>query len=55
MLGPTGKQLQGSRGAATNPTVLFKVPSESAEEYDRGEKFENYKSIPSLEAYVLVY
>lgn len=41
--------------AATNPTVLFEVLSESAEDYDRGEKFENYKSIPSLEAYVLVH
>jgi Uma2 family endonuclease len=41
--------------AATNPTVLFEVLSESTEEYDRGEKFENYKSIPSLEEYVLVH
>ena len=43
------------RRAATNPTVLFEVLSESTEDYDRGEKFENYKSIPSLEAYVLVH
>ena len=43
------------RRAATNPTVLFEVLSETTEEYDRGEKFENYKSIPSLEAYVLVH
>lgn len=41
--------------AATNPSVIFEVLSESTEEYDRGEKFENYKSIPSLEAYVLVH
>jgi len=27
----------------------------STEEYDRGEKFENYKSIPSLAEYVLVH
>lgn len=40
--------------AATNPTVLVEVLSPSTEEYDRGEKFENYKSIASLEAYVLV-
>jgi Uma2 family endonuclease len=31
------------------------VLSESTEAYDRGEKFENYKSVPSLEAYVLVH
>jgi Uma2 family endonuclease len=43
------------RRAATNPTVLFEVLSESTEDYDRGEKFENYKSIPSLEVYVLVH
>jgi Uma2 family endonuclease len=43
------------RRAATNPTVLFEVLSDSTEDYDRGEKFENYKSIPSLEAYVLVH
>ncbi len=53
------EELQGDvadpRRAATNPTVLFEVLSESTEEYDRGEKFENYKSIPSLEAYVLVH
>jgi Uma2 family endonuclease len=35
--------------------VLFEVLSDSTEEYDRGEKFENYKSIPSLAEYVLVY
>lgn len=40
--------------AATNPTVIVEVLSESTEEYDRGEKFENYKSIPTLEDYVLV-
>jgi Uma2 family endonuclease len=40
--------------AATNPTVVFEVLSESTEEYDRGEKFENYKSIPSLQDYILV-
>jgi Uma2 family endonuclease len=43
------------RRAATNPSVVFEVLSESTEDYDRGEKFENYKSIPSLEAYVLVH
>ncbi|HEY3496467.1 MAG TPA: Uma2 family endonuclease [Polyangiaceae bacterium] len=43
------------RRAALNPTVLFEVLSESTEDYDRGEKFENYKSIPSLEEYVLVH
>lgn len=43
------------RRAATNPTVIVEVLSDSTEEYDRGEKFENYKSIPSLEEYLLVH
>src|SRR5215471_8183134 len=43
------------RRTATNPTVLIEVLSDSTEEYDRGEKFENYKSIPSLAEYVLVH
>lgn len=41
--------------AATNPTVIVEVLSDSTEEYDRGEKFENYKSVPSFEEYVLVH
>ncbi len=40
--------------AATNPTLIVEVLSDSTEDYDRGEKFENYKSLPSLETYVLV-
>jgi Uma2 family endonuclease len=38
----------------TNPTVLFEVLSKSTEGYDRGLKAENYRSIESLKAYVLV-
>ena len=40
--------------AATNPTLLVEVLSDSTEDYDRGEKFENYKTIPSFTEYVLV-
>ncbi len=40
--------------AVTNPTLLVEVLSRSTEEYDRGEKFEHYKSLPSLRQYVLV-
>jgi Uma2 family endonuclease len=40
--------------AATNPTVVIEVLSDSTEEYDRGEKFDNYRSLVSLEEYVLV-
>lgn len=37
-----------------NPTAIVEVLSASTETYDRGEKFEHYKRIPSLRAYVLV-
>lgn len=37
-----------------NPTVLVEVLSPSTEAFDRGEKFERYRTIPSLREYVLV-
>lgn len=40
--------------AVTNPTLVVEVLSRSTEEYDRGDKFEHYKRIPSLRQYVLV-
>ena len=40
--------------ALLNPTVIIEVLLESTEEYDRGEKFAHYMTIPSLEEYVLV-
>ncbi|MDB5219852.1 MAG: hypothetical protein JWO86_7779 [Myxococcaceae bacterium] len=40
--------------ALTNPTVIIEVLSSSTADYDRGEKFERYKTIPSLREYVLV-
>jgi Uma2 family endonuclease len=40
--------------AVTNPTLIVEVLSRSTEEYDRGDKFEHYKLLPSLREYVLV-
>ena len=40
--------------AVTNPSVIIEVLSKSTEGYDRGDKFEHYKRIPSLQHYVLV-
>jgi len=37
-----------------NPTLLVEVLSETTESYDRGKKFQHYRSIESLEEYVLV-
>jgi Uma2 family endonuclease len=40
--------------ALLDPTVLVEVLSDSTEDYDRGEKFAHYMTIPSLKEYVLV-
>ena len=37
-----------------NPSVLIEVLGDSTEKYDRGEKFEHYKQIKTLETYMLV-
>jgi Uma2 family endonuclease len=38
----------------TNPTLIIEVLSPSTANYDRGEKFEQYRTIPSLREYLLV-
>lgn len=43
-----------SRATVTNPRVVVEVSSDSTEEYDRGEKLDHYRTIPSLEAVILV-
>jgi Uma2 family endonuclease len=40
--------------AITNPILIVEVLSRSTEEYDRGDKFEHYKRIPSLRQYMIV-
>lgn len=37
-----------------NPTVIFEVLSDSTEAYDRGRKFEHYRTLASLTEYLLV-
>lgn len=37
-----------------NPTLLVEVLSESSEDYDRGKKFEHYRTIPSFVEYVVI-
>jgi Uma2 family endonuclease len=37
-----------------NPIVVCEVLSDSTEAYDRGEKFEQYRSIPSFQEYVVI-
>jgi Uma2 family endonuclease len=40
---------------ATNPVLVVEVLSPSTEAYDRGEKLEHYRQIPSLQEVVLVH
>lgn len=37
-----------------NPTLLIEVLSASTEQYDRGKKFEAYRTLSSLQEYVLI-
>jgi Uma2 family endonuclease len=37
-----------------NPTVIIEVLSPSTAGYDRGEKFQHYRTIPSLREYLLI-
>lgn len=43
----------GAEQTATNPVVLMEVLSDATRTYDRGEKLERYKTIPSLRHVVL--
>lgn len=48
-------QLESDAGdVLLNPVVLIEVLSDSTEAYDRGKKFEHYRTIPSLQHYVLI-
>jgi Uma2 family endonuclease len=38
----------------TNPCIIIEVLSKSTKNYDRGDKFDYYRSIPSLQEYILV-
>ena len=39
---------------ATNPRVIIEVLSPTTESYDRGEKFDHYRDLGSLQEYILV-
>jgi Uma2 family endonuclease len=51
--GPTERDPE-KKTNVTNPRVLVEVTSDGTEEYDRGQKLEHYKQIPSLEAVVII-
>ncbi len=51
--GPVQRDPQ-SGDVVLNPTLVVEVLSKSTEDWDRGEKLENYKQVPSLQACVLI-
>lgn len=51
--GPTERDDEDQQ-AVTNPVIVIEVLSRSTEEYDRGDKLEHYKSVPSLRQVLLV-
>ena len=46
--------LDGGRDTLLNPTAIIEVLSPSTEAYDRGKKFDHYRSLESLREYLLV-
>ncbi|MGK7921557.1 MAG: Uma2 family endonuclease [Trichodesmium sp.] len=38
----------------TNPLLIVEVLSKSTKDYDRGDKFKYYRSIPSLKEYIMI-
>jgi Uma2 family endonuclease len=48
-----GEFSAGRPPSLMNPSAIFEVLSESTESYDRGKKFEHYRSVASLLDYVL--
>lgn len=48
------KFMQGRTDTITNPLLIVEVLSKSTQEYDRGLKFEAYRTIPSLQDYLML-
>lgn len=42
------------RHSLLNPTVIIEVLSPSTENYDRGEKFQSYRTVDSLQEYLMI-
>ena len=43
-----------SKTTVTNPVAIAQVLSPSTQNYDRGDKFTYYRSIPEMEEYILI-
>lgn len=49
-----GQELSNTAETISNPVVIVEVLSDSTRNYDRGEKFKLYRSIPTLRHYLLI-
>jgi Uma2 family endonuclease len=47
--------IYGSNQTIVNPKLIIEVLSPSTQTYDKGDKFDNYRLLPSLREYILVY
>lgn len=45
---------ENRRDIVTNPLLIAEVLSKSTKDYDRGDKFRSYRSIPSFQEYILI-
>jgi len=52
--GPLQQHTPSPNATALNPAVLLEVTSDSSEEYDTGDKWSYYQTIPSLREYIIV-
>jgi Uma2 family endonuclease len=46
--------LEGRKDTITNPLIIAETLSKSTESYDRGKKFEHYRTLPSFQEYILI-
>jgi Uma2 family endonuclease len=44
----------GRKDTVTNPLLIAEVLSDSTQGYDRGEKFESYRTLPTFQEYLLI-
>jgi Uma2 family endonuclease len=49
-----GPKISDASETITNPIAIVEILSDSTRNYDRGEKFELYRSIPALRHYLLI-
>jgi Uma2 family endonuclease len=45
---------EGRKDTLTNPSAIIEVLSKSTQNYDKGDKFTAYRSIPSFQEYILL-